>query len=181
MDLKQIMNMFSLLLGLMLSAHVGVVSGQTPIPTPTEVPMEDDGNSGSGDKPENEPYCDEVSGNYQGYCWDRNVGDPTVYCDQVDPDELGPNKTCHDRKDTDDDTGLYTCLDGSHEEDWRDCKGGGAHEDESDEEETENCGGEPCTPSEKEDSWLEDDTEYGESEEVCYENDDGALGDPIPC
>ena len=90
MDLKQIMIMFSLLPGLMLSAHVGVVSGQTPTPTPTdEVPMEDDGDGGSGDKPENEPYCDELSVNYQGYCWDRNVKDPTVYCDQVDPDESG--------------------------------------------------------------------------------------------
>jgi hypothetical protein len=153
------MIMFSLLLGLMLSATVGVVSGQMPTPTP----MEDDGDGGSGDKPENETYCDEASGNYQGYSWDRNVKDPTIYCDQVDADELGPNETCHDRKDIDEITGLATCIDGSHEEDWRDCKGGGV-EDESDEEETENCGGEPCTPTEKEDSWLEDNTEYGESE-----------------
>ena len=164
------------LLGLILGTTVGVVYGETLTPTSTE----DDGDGGSEDKPQNEPYCDEVSGNYQVYCWNRNVKDPTVYCDQVYPEELGPNETCHDRKDADDDTGLYTCLDGSHEKDWGDCEGGKGGE--IVEEETENCGGEPCTPSEKEDSWLEDETEYGESEEVCYAtNDDGVLGDPIPC
>jgi hypothetical protein len=30
--------------------------------------------------------------------------------------------TCHDRRDVSDVTGLYTCNDGTHEEDWRDCK-----------------------------------------------------------
>ena len=73
-----------------------------------------------------ESYCDEVSNSYDGYCWDRNYKDPTVYCDQVD--ELGPNETCHDRKDASDVTGLYTCLDGSQEEDWRDCEGGDVEE-----------------------------------------------------
>lgn len=103
---------------------VGIDGGETD-----EVPMEGDGDGGGGgDKPKDEPYCDEVSNSYDGYCWDRNVKDPTVYCDQVDPDELGPNETCHDRKDASDDTGLYTCLDGSHEKDWRDCEGGDVEE-----------------------------------------------------
>ena len=46
--------------------------------------------------------------------------------------------------------------------------------------ETENCGGEPCTATEKEDSWVDDETKY-EEEPECFENNDGALGDPIPC
>lgn len=29
----------------------------------------------------------------------------------------------HDRRDGDEVTGLYTCMDGSHEEDWKDCNG----------------------------------------------------------
>ena len=145
-----------------------------------------------------------------------------TYCDVPNP-----SNPCHDRKDYSDITGLYTCIDGSHEEDWRDCKGGGAGDDdpnnddggdgdddprddpdcwygdlyvcdengecdtdridcitdcedgssvttgeecpgdddsdepaddEADEsdEETENCGGESCTATEKEDSWTDE-------------------------
>jgi hypothetical protein len=48
---------------------------------------------------ENQPYCDEVSDDYSGGCWDR--------------------------KDYDQDTGLYPCKDGSEVEDWRDCGDGG--------------------------------------------------------
>jgi hypothetical protein len=85
---------------------------------------------------------------------------------------------CFDRKDYSEDTGLYHCKDGSQVGDWRDCDddkdntdADGLGEDES-EEETENCGGEPCTATEKEDSTLDDEPEY-------FENDDGSLGEPI--
>jgi hypothetical protein len=70
----------------------------------------------------------------------------------------------------------------SQVEDWRDCDddedntdADGGSEDESGRE-TENCGGEPCTAIEKEDSWVD----Y-EEEPECFENNDGALGEPIPC
>jgi hypothetical protein len=75
---------------------------------------------------------------------------------------LGPNETCHDRRDASDDTGLYTCLDGSHEEDWRDCEGSEA-EDEG-EEETDDGG---CQP--------EDD--YCDEDEVCTEDDVDCVND----
>lgn len=48
---------------------------------------------------------------------DEGPADKT-YCDVPNP-----SNPCHDRKDASDTTGLYTCLDGSHEEDWRDCNG----------------------------------------------------------
>jgi hypothetical protein len=76
---------------------------------------------------------------------DDKEDESKTYCDVPNP-----SNPCHDRKDYSETTGLYTCIDGSHEEDWRDCKGGGA-----DEEETANCGGVPCTPTEKEDSRLD--------------------------
>jgi hypothetical protein len=110
---------------------------------------------------ENHPYCDEVSDDYNGGCWDR--------------------------KDYDQETGLYPCKDGSYVGDWRDCDddrddegSDGGDEDNSDEE-TENCGGEPCTATEKEDSWVDDETEYYKEEPECRENNCGALGDPIAC
>jgi hypothetical protein len=43
------------------------------------------------------------------------------YCDLLSAEQRS-NITCHDRKDASDITGLYTCNDGTHEEDWRDCK-----------------------------------------------------------
>jgi hypothetical protein len=54
-----------------------------------------------------------------------------------------------------------------------DTTGGGSNNDDNDnnDEETANCGGEPCTPTEKEDSWTDE----------CFENNDGSLGDPVPC
>ena len=82
---------------------------------------------------------------------------------------LGPNETCHDRKDASDDTGLYTCLDGSHEEDWRDCEGGGA-EDETDEDSDGGCQPEDDYCSEEDDCASEsvdcvDDTKVEEGYE----------------
>ena len=48
------------------------------------------------------------------------------------------NGSCHDRKDGSDDTGLYTCRDGSHVKDWRDCqKDAGKHPDEEEERKEE--------------------------------------------
>ena len=158
---------------------------------------------------------------------DEDEGGKT-YCDVPNP-----SNPCHDRKDYSDITGLYTCIDGSHEEDWRDCKGGGSEDeedgdgdddprddpdcwygdlyvcdesgecdtdrfdcitdcadgssvttgeecpedDDSDrpaDEETENCGGEPCTATEKEDSTT--DIEEEESDEG-EEEDDNLFGD----
>jgi hypothetical protein len=43
------------------------------------------------------------------------------YCDLLSAEQRS-NITCHDRKDASDITGLYTCNDGTHEKDWRDCK-----------------------------------------------------------
>jgi hypothetical protein len=52
----------------------------------------------------NNPYCDLIPDNYAG--------------------------SCHDRKDYDENTGLYPCRDGSNVKDWRDCKDAGKHPDE---------------------------------------------------
>ena len=49
------------------------------------------------------------------------------YCDLVSDDYKGG---CHDRQDYSDDTGLAPCRDGSHVEDYRDCKDAGKHPDE---------------------------------------------------
>lgn len=46
--------------------------------------------------------------------------DANPYCDLLSDDERR-EVTCHDRKDYSDTTGLYTCNDFSHVEDWRDC------------------------------------------------------------
>lgn len=46
-----------------------------------------------------------------------------TYCDVPNP-----SNPCHDRKDVSETTGLATCIDGSHERDWRDCKGGGVED-----------------------------------------------------
>jgi hypothetical protein len=99
-----------------------------------------------------------------------------TYCDVPNP-----SNPCHDRYDVSETTGLATCIDGSHEEDPEDCKGGGAEDDNNDdsvedEEETANCGGEPCTPTEKEDSWTDEEVaEEDESGDICYANDNGSL------
>jgi hypothetical protein len=46
--------------------------------------------------------------------------DANPYCDLLS-DEERRDVTCHDRKDYSDTTGLYTCNDFSHLQDWRDC------------------------------------------------------------
>jgi hypothetical protein len=46
--------------------------------------------------------------------------DANPYCDLLS-DEERRDVTCHDRKDYSDTTGLYTCNDFSHVQDWRDC------------------------------------------------------------
>jgi hypothetical protein len=48
---------------------------------------------------------------------DNNRSEKT-YCDVPNP-----SNPCHDRMDVDEYTGLAICLDGSYEEDWRDCEG----------------------------------------------------------
>jgi hypothetical protein len=52
----------------------------------------------------------------------KPIGNP--YCDLVTDDYRG---ACHDRKDYDEETGLYPCRDGSDVKDWRDCKDAGKH------------------------------------------------------
>jgi hypothetical protein len=49
-------------------------------------------------------------------------------------------------------------------------------ESEEEEEETANCGGEPCTPTEKEDSTLDDETEYEDDGEIEGREGDGDEG-----
>jgi hypothetical protein len=51
----------------------------------------------------------------------------STYCDVPNP-----SNPCHDRKDYNETTRLYTCIDGSHEENWRDCEGGGTGSDDGD-------------------------------------------------
>lgn len=46
--------------------------------------------------------------------------DANPYCDLIS-DEDPRSQPCHDRKDYDQDTGLYICNDFSEKEDWRDC------------------------------------------------------------
>jgi hypothetical protein len=88
-----------------------------------------------------------------------------TYCDVPNP-----SNPCHDRRDVSETTGLATCIDGSHEEDWRDCKGGGAEDEAEDEESGQyddddndrlpNCNdveaGTHCDDTEDEDSWLDE-------------------------
>ena len=52
-----------------------------------------------------------------------------------------------------------------------------AEEEDEEEAETANCGGEPCTPTEKEDSWLDDETEYEDDGEIEGGEDSGDEGD----
>ena len=99
------------------------------------------------------------------------------YCDKLTNEER-QSQNCHDRKDYDEDTLLYTCNDDSQVGDWRDCPDvSGFDYDEEDtsneetegnsddegneeiEEEDSNCGGESCTDDEKEDSTTDEDEE----------------------
>lgn len=59
-----------------------------------------------------------------------------TYCDVPNP-----SNPCHDRRDVDEETGLATCMDGSHEADWRDCNGGGSNNDEAAEDDLPQDGG----------------------------------------
>jgi hypothetical protein len=45
--------------------------------------------------------------------------EPLPYCDLIP--RVAQNYSCHDRRDYDDITGLYSCNDGTQKEDWRDC------------------------------------------------------------
>jgi hypothetical protein len=44
------------------------------------------------------------------------------YCDEVESGLVESTGSCWDRKDYSDDTGLYSCRDGTEEKDWKDCK-----------------------------------------------------------
>jgi hypothetical protein len=50
---------------------------------------------------------------------DNDDDGPNPYCDT---DKGKAAKVCHDRKDYDEDTGLYPCNDGTNKVDWRNCK-----------------------------------------------------------
>jgi hypothetical protein len=67
-----------------------------------------------------------TGGGWPECCGNKDSGDSRLtntnpYCDKVrdDPNFHGD---CHDRKDASETTGLYTCNDGTHKTDWRDCK-----------------------------------------------------------
>jgi hypothetical protein len=113
------------------------------------------------------------------------------YCDKLTEEEQS-EQICHDRKDYDQETGLYQCNDGSNVGDWRDCRDvSGFDYDEEDtsneetegnsddegneevEEEDQNCGGEPCTDDEKEDSTTDED----EDEVDEAPNEDNLFGE----
>jgi hypothetical protein len=115
------------------------------------------------------------------------------YCDKI---PVGERDNCWDRLDYDQATGLYPCNDGSNRGNWRDCPdvsgydyGEGAEDDgvegnsgdegrEEVEEEDQNCGGEPCTDDEKEDSTTDDEEEVEYADESGEEeNDDGESAD----
>lgn len=60
------------------------------------------------------------------YLWEKadRPGEPTTanpYCDLLSPEERN-SVVCHDRKDASETTGLYTCNDFSHVENWTECK-----------------------------------------------------------
>ncbi|MGH9982512.1 MAG: hypothetical protein ACRD8W_00975 [Nitrososphaeraceae archaeon] len=58
--------------------------------------------------------------------------DPNPYCDKLSGDF--PRPDCHDRKDYDEETLLYPCNDGSHEERWQDCPDATEKDKDEDEE-----------------------------------------------
>jgi hypothetical protein len=109
---------------------------------------------------------------------DDNDREEKTYCDVPNP-----SNPCHDRRDVDEYTGLATCLDGSHEEDWRDCEGGGADNDNDNDssrnegDDLPNCNdveaGTHCDGSEDEDSWV--DEPAAEEEEGGTWEDDGYI------
>jgi hypothetical protein len=52
----------------------------------------------------------------------RQNDGPNPYCDKVSDEYMRSGGVCHDRKDASDITGLFTCNDGTHKTDWRDCE-----------------------------------------------------------
>jgi hypothetical protein len=92
----------------------------------------------------------------------NNDEESKTYCDVPNP-----SNPCHDRRDVSEATGVYTCMDGSHEADWRDCNGGGSDNDD------DNDG--------RSDDWDEPrELEDGESIEVGeatqgYEDEEGTI------
>lgn len=78
---------------------------------------EDDNNDDNGDDEQQLFTCSDgstVTGDEE--C--PSTG-PNPYCD-TEKGKAAP--VCHDRKDYDQDTGLYPCNDGTNKVDWRDCK-----------------------------------------------------------
>jgi hypothetical protein len=55
---------------------------------------------------------------------DDDNNDDKTYCDVPNP-----SNPCHDRRDGSETNGLYTCMDGSHEADWKDCNGSNNDDD----------------------------------------------------
>ena len=100
------------------------------------------------------------------------------YCDEL---ATPYSEDCFDRKDYDQETGLYPCKDGSYVGDWRDCTGGGSNNDDDDNDsDLPNCNdveyGTRCDGSEDEDSTLDDETEY-EDDGYIDEDEDGQDDD----
>jgi hypothetical protein len=98
-------------------------------------------------------------------CWDN--GEPNGKCDEDDSEDLPECDGSYQDCVTDDG---YICEAGSSDHgceiDEEDEEYAYAEEEDAEEEETANCGGEPCTPTEKEDSWLDDETEYEDDGEI---------------
>jgi hypothetical protein len=110
------------------------------------------------------------------------------YCDLLDDvDEEDRPESCHDRYDFYEggpNNGLFPYNDGSNRNDPKDCPdisgfdySSGSSDDDSGgsnpdgEDADQNCGGEPCTDDEKEDSWTEDEGEVGaglDSEDALF-------------
>ena len=129
-----------------------------PKPSSSNDNNNDDDNDDKGDEDSDDggnPYCDELATPY--------------------------SEDCFDRKDYDQETGLYPCKDGSYVGDWRDCTGGGSNNDDDDNDnDLPNCNdveyGTRCDGSEDEDSTLDDETEY-EDDGYIDEDEDGQDDD----
>lgn len=78
--------------------------------------IDDDDNSDNGDNEQIFTCSDGSTVTEDEEC--PSTG-PNPYCD-TEKGKAAP--VCHDRKDYDQDTGLYPCNDGTNKVDWRDCK-----------------------------------------------------------
>jgi hypothetical protein len=100
--------------------------------------------------------------------------DVLPYCDVA-----GYEDGCFDRKDYDQETGLFPCNDGSYEEDWKDCddvSGGGNNDDEDEEADDNDVEDEEADDNDVEDEEADDDYEVAEGYEddgYIDENEDG--------